>query len=313
MLVKLTSLIMRKLIPLKSLYSFVAVAETGSMTLAAEALSVSHSAISQAIKALEQQLGQALFHRVGRQVILNSTGKRYYQKVAPALEQIVQATESLLKPTYSNRITLNMINSLALHWWIPRVSSFQAFAPEVDVRISTLTGTFSLEEQGVDVALIHGQLRDWQGYYCEKLAEDELVMVINQNAFKAELTAEHALTQFPAIFVNNPRRQQDWDIWCQANHVTPPTQQRNLSFAASAQALQATLSGLGLFVTHRLFIKQEVESGILREIGQRVIHPDQGYYFACHADKLRSEAVLKLRNWLSNEFQQDKKSTQSSS
>lgn len=73
---------MRKLAPLKSLYSFVAVAETGSMTLAADALNVSHSAISQAIKSLELQLGQPLFHRVGRQVVLNSAGKRYYQSSA---------------------------------------------------------------------------------------------------------------------------------------------------------------------------------------------------------------------------------------
>ncbi|ENM5751276.1 LysR family transcriptional regulator [Vibrio mimicus] len=302
---------MRKLAPLKSLYSFVAVAETGSMTLAAEALNVSHSAISQAIKSLETQLDQPLFHRVGRQVILNSAGKRYYQKVAPALEQIVEATESLLKPTYSNRITLNMINSLALHWWIPRVSSFQAFAPEVDVRISTLTGTFSLADQGVDVALIHGQLRDWQDYYCEKLAEDELVMVASRAMVSSEITAQQALAQLPAIFASNPRRQNDWEIWCQANQVNPPKQQRNLSFAASAQALQATLSGLGVFVTHRLFVKQEVESGILKEIGNTVIHPDQGYYFACTADKLRSEAVLKLRKWLSSEFQQEVKATQS--
>ncbi|TXZ07180.1 LysR family transcriptional regulator [Vibrio mimicus] len=302
---------MRKLAPLKSLYSFVAVAETGSMTLAAEALNVSHSAISQAIKSLETQLDQPLFHRVGRQVILNSAGKRYYQKVAPALEQIVEATESLLKPTYSNRITLNMINSLALHWWIPRVSSFQAFAPEVDVRISTLTGTFSLADQGVDVALIHGQLRDWQDYYCEKLAEDELVMVASRAMVSSEITAQQALTQLPAIFASNPRRQNDWEIWCQANQVNPPKQQRNLSFAASAQALQATLSGLGVFVTHRLFVKQEVESGILKEIGNTVIHPDQGYYFVCTADKLRSEAVLKLRKWLSSEFQQEVKATQS--
>ncbi|ENM5902859.1 LysR family transcriptional regulator [Vibrio mimicus] len=294
---------MRKLAPLKSLYSFVAVAETGSMTLAAEALNVSHSAISQAIKSLETQLDQPLFHRVGRQVVLNSAGKRYYQKVAPALEQIVEATESLLKPTYSNRITLNMINSLALHWWIPRVSSFQAFAPEVDIRISTLTGTFSLADQGVDVALIHGQLRDWQDYYCEKLAEDELVMVASRTVVSSEISAQQALAQLPAIFASNPRRQNDWEIWCQANQVSPPKQQRNLSFAASAQALQATLSGLGVFVTHRLFVKQEVESGILKEIGNTVIHPDQGYYFACTADKLRSEAVLKLRKWLSSEFQ----------
>lgn len=302
---------MRKLTPLKSLYSFVAVAETGSMTLAAEALNVSHSAISQAIKSLETQLDQPLFHRVGRQVILNSAGKRYYQQVAPALEQIVEATESLLKPTYSNRITLNMINSLALHWWIPRVSSFQAFAPEVDIRISTLTGTFSLADQGVDVALIHGQLRDWQDYYCEKLAEDELVMVASRAMVSSEITAQQALAQLPAIFASNPRRQNDWEIWCQANQVNPPKQQRNLSFAASAQALQATLSGLGVFVTHRLFVKQEVESGILKEIGNTVIHPDQGYYFACTADKLRSEPVLKLRKWLSSEFQQEVKATQS--
>ncbi|TXY26045.1 LysR family transcriptional regulator [Vibrio mimicus] len=302
---------MRKLAPLKSLYSFVAVAETGSMTLAAEALNVSHSAISQAIKSLETQLDQPLFHRVGRQVVLNSAGKRYYQKVAPALEQIVEATESLLKPTYSNRITLNMINSLALHWWIPRVSSFQAFAPEVDIRISTLTGTFSLADQGVDVALIHGQLRDWQDYYCEKLAEDELVMVASRAVVSSEITAQQALAQLPAIFASNPRRQNDWEIWCQANQVSPPKQQRNLSFAASAQALQATLSGLGVFVTHRLFVKQEVESGILKEIGNTVIHPDQGYYFACTADKLRSEAVLKLKKWLSSEFQQEVKATQS--
>ncbi|AMG01599.1 LysR substrate-binding domain-containing protein [Vibrio mimicus] len=302
---------MRKLAPLKSLYSFVAVAETGSMTLAAEALNVSHSAISQAIKSLETQLDQPLFHRVGRQVVLNSAGKRYYQKVAPALEQIIEATESLLKPTYSNRITLNMINSLALHWWIPRVSSFQAFAPEVDIRISTLTGTFSLADQGVDVALIHGQLRDWQDYYCEKLAEDELVMVASRAVVSSEISAQQALAQLPAIFASNPRRQNDWEIWCQANQVNPPKQQRNLSFAASAQALQATLSGLGVFVTHRLFVKQEVESGILKEIGNTVIHPDQGYYFACTADKLRSEAVLKLRKWLSSEFQQEAKATQS--
>ncbi|MCX9564682.1 LysR family transcriptional regulator, partial [Vibrio cholerae] len=219
---------------------------------------VSHSAISQAIKSLETQLDQPLFHRVGRQVVLNSAGKRYYQKVAPALEQIVEATESLLKPTYSNRITLNMINSLALHWWIPRVSSFQAFAPEVDIRISTLTGTFSLADQGVDVALIHGQLRDWQDYYCEKLAEDELVMVASRAVVSSEISARQALAQLPAIFASNPRRQNDWEIWCQANQVSPPKQQRNLSFAASAQALQATLSGLGVFVTHRLFVKQEV-------------------------------------------------------
>ncbi|GAK87390.1 transcriptional regulator LysR family [Vibrio ponticus] len=85
-----------KLPPLKCLYSFVAVAETGSMTEAARQLNVSHSAVSQSIKTLESQLGKELFKRVGRNVVLNAVGKKYYRQVAPALETIVNATQSLL-------------------------------------------------------------------------------------------------------------------------------------------------------------------------------------------------------------------------
>lgn len=120
---------MRKLVPLKSIYAFVAVAESGSMTEAAQLLSVSHSAISQAIKSLESQVNKPLFDRIGRHVYLNTEGKKYYRKVAPALEQIVDATEALMHDQNSQRITLNMVNSLALHWWIPRMPRLQAYAP----------------------------------------------------------------------------------------------------------------------------------------------------------------------------------------
>lgn len=117
---------MRKLVPLKSIYAFVAVAESGSMTEAAQLLSVSHSAISQAIKSLESQVNKPLFDRIGRHVYLNTEGKKkYYRKVAPALEQIVDATEALMHDQNSQRITLNMVNSLALHWWIPRMPRFK--------------------------------------------------------------------------------------------------------------------------------------------------------------------------------------------
>ncbi|MDG2555569.1 LysR family transcriptional regulator, partial [Vibrio parahaemolyticus] len=95
---------MRKLVPLKSIYAFVAVAESGSMTEAAQILSVSHSAVSQAIKSLESQVNKPLFDRIGRQVQLNADGKKYYRKVAPALEQIVDATEALIQDQNLQRV-----------------------------------------------------------------------------------------------------------------------------------------------------------------------------------------------------------------
>ncbi|MDB1125491.1 LysR substrate-binding domain-containing protein [Vibrio algarum] len=293
---------MRTLIPLKSIYTFVAVAETGSMTNASDVLNVSHSAVSQAIKSLENQLGQPLFRRIGRHVELNSQGKRYYKKVAPALEQIVDASEALQKPIHSNRVTLNMINSLAVHWWIPRMMSFQETAPNLDVRVSNLVGPFNLENEGVDVALIHGLKDEWQDYYCEKLGDDEMVMVCNPELVSSNTTAESLLKTYPAIYASNDRRKNDWGYWCQEHQLPIPKRRNNLSFVVSVHAVQAAISKLGIFVTHRQFVKDDIKLGLLVEVGKPVKHPSQSFYFACQPDKLKLESVLTLRSWLRKEF-----------
>ena len=63
------------------------------MVLAAEQLSISHSAVSQSIKALELQLNTPLFNRIGRRVQLNPVGERYYKRIAPAMAEILAASQ----------------------------------------------------------------------------------------------------------------------------------------------------------------------------------------------------------------------------
>ncbi|EGA71150.1 Glycine cleavage system transcriptional activator (Gcv operon activator) [Vibrio sinaloensis DSM 21326] len=293
---------MKNYAPLKSLYSFVAVAETGSMTDAAKALNVSHSAISQAIKSLEHQLGQPLFQRVGRNVVLNANGRKYYKQVAPALEQIVSATQDIIGEQQSHRLTLNMVNSLAMHWWIPRVNEINQFAPQLDIRISTLTGSFAMEYEGVDVAIIHGKTDDWQDYYCELLAEDELVMVASPELLQTGDSPKTLMQRYPAIIAANDRRKHDWQVWCEHHQLPVPDSGHNLSFAASVQAVQASVRRLGVFVTHRQFIRDDVAHGLLVEVGDSVLNPHQDFYFACPKEKLKNEHVLTLRSWLRNAF-----------
>ncbi|MDN3702370.1 LysR substrate-binding domain-containing protein [Vibrio artabrorum] len=295
---------MKKLVPLKSIYAFVAVAETGSMTEAARVLYVSHSAVSQAIKSLEQQVNKPLFQRVGRRVVLNAAGKRYYRKIAPALEQVIEATEELAKTPNDHRITLNMVNSLAMHWWIPRVPEFQASAPSLDIRISTLTGPFDIEQEGVDVALVHGKPNEWQQYYCEKLGDDDLVLVCSPALLKnqTELTVEQLVKQNSTIGVFNLRRQHDWQVWCDHYQIPMPKFHSNLTFDVSIQAVQAATRSLGVLVTHRLFVKDDISHGMLVELGKPVANPHQDFYFVCPKNKLTQESVLKLRVWLRSEF-----------
>ncbi|BCB45274.1 TPA: LysR substrate-binding domain-containing protein [Vibrio diabolicus] len=295
---------MRKLVPLKSIYAFVAVAESGSMTEAAQILSVSHSAVSQAIKSLETQVNKPLFDRVGRQVQLNADGKKYYRKVAPALEQIVDATEALIQDQNLQRITLNMVNSLALHWWIPRMSSLQDFAPQLDVRLSNLSGRFNLEQEGIDAALVHGNTEEWQDYYCEKLSEDELVLVCSPElvAKTNDSNIAQLLKQYPIIEVTNERRKNDWNVWQNATGILRPKSKKPITFNMSIQAVQATTRRLGLLVTHRLFVKDDIKYGQLIELGEPVINPHQQLYFVCPPHKLKLESFHLLRSWLQQSF-----------
>ncbi|HHF2918245.1 TPA: LysR substrate-binding domain-containing protein [Vibrio diabolicus] len=295
---------MRKLVPLKSIYAFVAVAESGSMTEAAQILSVSHSAVSQAIKSLETQVNKPLFDRVGRQVQLNADGKKYYRKVAPALEQIVDATEALIQDQNLQRITLNMVNSLALHWWIPRMSSLQDFAPQLDVRLSNLSGRFNLEQEGIDAALVHGNTEEWQDYYCEKLSEDELVLVCSPEliAKTNDSNIAQLLKEYPIIEVTNERRKNDWNVWQNATGILRPKSKKPITFNMSIQAVQATTRRLGLLVTHRLFVKDDIKYGQLIELGEPVINPHQQLYFVCPPHKLKLESFHLLRSWLQQSF-----------
>ncbi|MCL9776243.1 LysR substrate-binding domain-containing protein [Vibrio methylphosphonaticus] len=301
---------MKSHIPLKSIYAFVNVVETGSMSRAAEQLNVSHSAVSQAIKTLESQLGTQLFQRIGRHITVNSQGKKYYQDIAPAIAKIIEANEAILNKGSDHRMTINMVNSLALHWWIPNVPSLQQTLPQLDIRISNRVGSFSLELEGVDIALVHDSIDDWLDYYCEKLADDDLVLVASPSALtqKPALSATELITRYPAISVVNDRRKNDWHIWCEAHGVDTPESPNNLTFNASVQAIHATIRNLGVLITHRQFVKDDIGHGLLVEIGEPIANPIQAFYFVCAPDKLKSDNVVALRHWLRQQFQSQSQS-----
>ncbi|HIF9480482.1 TPA: LysR family transcriptional regulator [Photobacterium damselae] len=302
---------MKRALPLKSINSFIAVAQTGSMSEAANELHVSHSAISQSIKSLEIMLERPLFERIGRRVQLNDEGKRYYDKIAPAFEQIVSATEELLASKTEEHLTLNMVNSLALHWWIPRVESFQQYAPDIDIRMSNLIGCFNLDKHSVDAALVHGNRNEWQGYYCEPLLDDELVMVcssellahkgMDTELLDASVIAS-LLQQSKPIFVVNDKRKDDWNTWCQQNGVNPPDMSKGLIFPASIQAVQATIRRLGILVTHRLFVRDDIRYGLLTEIGHSVRCDELSFFLAYNHNKAGQKSMVVLTEWLKREF-----------
>ena len=121
----------------QNLVTFIAVAESGSFTQAAESLHLSQPAVSKRITALEEQVGQPLLDRVGRQVTLTDAGRTllpYAKKVLQDLEDGRRAL-SHLHEKVAGRLSIGTSHHIGLHRLPPVLRAFTQQYPEVDLDI----------------------------------------------------------------------------------------------------------------------------------------------------------------------------------
>ena len=297
-----------KLPPLKTLPAFAATAKHLSFSKAAAELHVTHSAISQSIKLLEEFLGQPLFNREGGQVSLTEAGKAYSVAITNALNNIQSATDQQRGASASKVLTVNILTTLALRWLIPRLPSFQNQHPEIDCRLSTLTEEIDFSKDQVDVAISYGHADDWPSRYSQKLFDDKLVLVGSPKIIQSEQSVEQLLKNFKAIYVTLDVRKYDWPQWCQALNVKQPSKRNRIYFQTSSQALQAVVSGLGIAVTHQPFISDDLQSGQLIKLAAAEVSLTKSYYFTCPKNRAGETKINCFKEWLTAEIESNQSS-----
>ncbi|AME28161.1 hypothetical protein AXG89_30395 (plasmid) [Burkholderia sp. PAMC 26561] len=137
---------------------FVAVAEAGSFSAAARRLGISPSAISQAIRNLEERLGTPLFRRSTRSLSLTDVGNDYLRAAGPALSELRRAAEEASgrggRPSGPLRLTMPRA-PFDLHI-APVLMSFQNAYPDVDLEIAVEARLIDIVKQGYDAGLRYG-------------------------------------------------------------------------------------------------------------------------------------------------------------
>ena len=130
---------------------FVAVAERGHVTRAAELLGMSQSAASAAIKALEQGSGVRLFNRVGRAIELSPAGRRFLPEAKAVLERIAAARHVLenASQTIAGSIAIAASQTIASYWLPRRLAAFQEEHPAVRLDVS-IGNTRQVENKVLD-------------------------------------------------------------------------------------------------------------------------------------------------------------------
>ena len=138
---------------LANLNAFIAIAETGSFSLAAERLHLTQPAVSKRIAGLEQQLDVRLFDRLGREVGLTEAGRALLPRAYQILGVLDDTRRALtnLSGEISGRLTLATSHHIGLHRLPPLLRAFTRSHPEVALDIQFLDSEVAYEE------VLHGR------------------------------------------------------------------------------------------------------------------------------------------------------------
>src|SRR5687767_13225836 len=124
-----------RLAPLDLLEAFKAAARHLSFTRAADELSLTQSAVSRQIAALEERLAVPLFQRLHRALRLTDAGQELHATASSVLQQLHTVTEQLRQDKRKKTVVVTTTPGFAGLWLIPRLTEFTALYPDVDVRI----------------------------------------------------------------------------------------------------------------------------------------------------------------------------------
>lgn len=291
-----------RLPPLDLLVAFEAAARHLSFTRAGAERFVTQSAMSRQIRALEDELGVALFQRRHRALALTAEGQRLFAACSAMLAQLRGAIAEVRAPARREVLALTTTPGLASLWLIPRLPRFTKQHPELDVRLDASFERRHLAAEGFDLAIRYGRAGDGgTPLFAEAMQPVCSPVLLRQGpplAVPADLRA-HTLLQVSETPPSGMPL--EWTPWLQAVGLEGLEPAARLSFSGYGEAVAAALAGQGVALGRRPLIDDLLASGqLVAPFADRAASP-RAYSLIVDAQARQRPAVRALERWLLEE------------
>ena len=282
-----------RLPPLHTLRAFEVAARQLSFSRAAAELNLTHGAISHQMKALERELGVALFERRNRGVVLTEPGRQLAASVREGLDRIARGVAEL-RSHPGRRLTVSVLPAFATHWLIPRLADFNRRHPDIDINVRAGQALVDFAADDVDLAVRYGDGR-WPNLTAVQLAHEDVFPVCSPHFASGRLP--RTLPELAkATLLHTPL--QPWDEWFQALGAKVVLSRRGMTFSETDLLLRAAIDGLGIALSRRVLAQPELDAG-------RLVRPlkfsvrAQRSYFIVYPDSIEpSQRLVVFRDWL---------------
>ncbi|MFO1074212.1 MAG: LysR substrate-binding domain-containing protein [Geminicoccaceae bacterium] len=287
-----------KPLPLSSLQAFEAAARTGSFRAAAAELGISASAVSHAIRKLEDLLGASLFEREGRSVQLNPYGNLLAAHVGRGFDELRQGME-LVGARSANLLRLHCAPSMAAQWLTPRLMRLARDLPGLEVRLHASADYHRFQNDEVDADISYGPPR-LEGMISIPLGQEIVCPLCSPELARSIHKPADLLDQ---ALIESERKRIRWDSWFAANGLAPP-RPRGYRFDRSFMAIAAAVNGIGVALESTRLVEAELAAGRLvaplRGLSNDIEYT--GHYLVFPGTAKPRKAVRMFAVWLMREL-----------
>ena len=298
----------RRMYPLNALRAFEASARQLSFVRASEELSVTPAAVSHQVKGLEEYLGQPLFRRLPRGLLLTESGQLLLSELSDVFLRLDSAMERVIESDSRGTITLSVAPTFAVMWLIPRLQKFYTLNPDIDVRISTSLGLVDFQRDDYDAAIRLGS-GEWFGLEAIKLFDESVTPMCSPRLLEGPdpLMTPDDLSKH--VLLHNHSMDYDpdaptWAAWLEAAGASGVDASRGTHFSLPDHGLQASIDGAGVVLGWRFLAAKDIEAGRVVEPFDLALPLGSSFYLVYpEAHSLRPN-IAAFRDWLVQEVRE---------
>ena len=285
------------------LRTFEAVARLLSFRAAGEEMHLTQPAISRQIKALEDELGAALFLRGTRHVEVTGAGHLLLRSVEPLLVRLDGTVRQIRTAQRRQPVGVTTFASFASMWLLPRLQAFQAEFPQADIRISAHDAMAEFDDTEIDLALRHCHPDDAPPGAVRLF--DEVLTPVASPALLQRLPLNTAadLAQHTLLEEDDHKPSAEyvsWQHWLRV-HAAPRLEPRSwLHLNFTYQRIQAALAGQGVALARVPLTLEAMQNGDLVEpfgAAGRIVSPF-AYWLVRWPQRQQRPVLAAFEDWL---------------
>jgi len=285
---------MRPYLPLNALRAFESSARHLSFTRAALELNVTQAAVSQQVRMLESRLGATLFKRLPRGLAITDEGLALRPVLSDAFDRIEAVLRQFDGGHFHEVLTVGVVGTFAVGWLMPRLKSFHAAHPFVELRMATNNNLVDLAVEGLDFAIRFGD-GTWPGLRAQQLVDAPLSVlcapeIAQRLRAPADLAGETLLRSY---------RADDWGNWFDAAGLAPHPL-RGPVFDSSRLMVEAAVQGMGVALAPASMFERDLQTGRLVRPFEVEVHAGS-YWLTWQKGKAATPAMRVFSQWVLKE------------